>query len=195
MTDQNDRIQEGSSLNPGGFITSPSRLFFAILEANGDLDVYAGEGPDDPQKRKVWTNDGSYKVPSKVREMGFLLRRGFSGDMTVGLRLMAAPEGHGLIEYWSAGFARETDPDNPMFLTLADDGNLSLKQGDREYWNSGFRDPVTEFIIESYKYDVPKAKIKSDSESGVLSGELENDVDLVQTLHVTDSRNTTATSS
>ena len=69
-----DHIGEAGYLVVNDYIYSPSRLYFIVLETNGQLNTYAGDSPDDPQKIQVGTS--ATTVPPGGQDLMLILRKG-----------------------------------------------------------------------------------------------------------------------
>jgi hypothetical protein len=100
-----------------------------------------------------------------------LLRKGPWNQNLKNLQLVAHGGGH-LKQVWQSGGS--SDVNVPMSATLGDDGKLILQQNNQEVWSNGYSDPVVEYIVKTISYDIPSAKIKTDSLHGTLEQELDN---------------------
>ena len=76
---------EGGQIGVNGYIYSPSRLFIGIMEANGQFNIYAGEGPDDSGKVKVWSTERT--LPSGASNPRLILRKGPFDQQTKNLQI------------------------------------------------------------------------------------------------------------
>jgi hypothetical protein len=188
-----DRFLDGdlNKLHVGDYIYSPSRLYFGVLEANGDFNIYQGDSPDDPGKIKVWSTNSGRNWAAGSYVVGMVLRKGPFDQSTKSLQIFAHDQ-H-LIQIWSSGGSRDLTTEIAGFL--GDDGKLSLQQNSLEVWNNGFSDPVVEYVVETIDYDIPRAKIKSDSPHGTLEQELFNNGAIEQEMHMSKKTSTTVTSS
>jgi len=188
-----DKISEDRHLVVNDYIFSPSRLYFAAFEPNGQFNVYAGESPDDSGKIKVWSTNStvsSDRVPTQLN-----LRKGPFDQYTKNLQIFThiPDRGSTLAQLWASGGSG--DLTNPMEASLGDDGRISLRQNQQgvwnEKWNNGFSDPVIEYMVETMEYEKPQVKIKSDAPTGILEQILENDTNVDQTMHM-EKKTTTA---
>src|SRR5262245_29464049 len=161
-----DRFLDGDmhKLHAGDYIYSPSRLYFGILEANGDFDIYQGESPDDPGKSKVWSTNSGRTWSADSYLIGMVLRKGPFDQNTKSLQILA--HDRHLISLWTSGGSRDLTSEIAGFL--GDDGMLSLQQKDQKVWHNGFSDPVVEYVVDTIEYDTAHPKIKSDISDGTL---------------------------
>lgn len=131
------------------FIYSHSRLYFAILEPSGLLSVYAGEGPDDASKYKVW--DTATKVGNgyKVTKLfiGF-----YHNENTKAMQIVIEPLKPGKTDVlWASSASTQG---GVMECLLLDDGNLYLRQNINSLiWDNGFHDPLLESVVPDINYD------------------------------------------
>src|SRR3954451_12061368 len=171
-----DHIGEGDAgaLTVNDYIYSPSRLYFIVLEANGQLNTYAGDSPDDPQKIQVGTS--ATTVPPGGQDLMLILRKGPFDQNIKNLQIFWSLQDGPLEQLWKS--PGSTDLASPMEAYLGDDGRLILRQNQRgiwnQIWNNGCSDPVVEYIVEKIDYDTSSAKIKSDSDNGMLEQILQN---------------------
>ena len=164
-----DHIGEAGSLVVNDYIYSPSRLCFAVLEANGQFNVYAGESPDDPAKIKVWSTGVAVSPDRVVSEL--VLRSGPFDHSSKNLQIFTDIPGQSRMALlWAC--KGSGDLQSPMEGRLGDDGSLSLRQNQQgiwnEIWNSGFSDPVVEYTVETIDYDKPRALIKANTPTQIL---------------------------
>jgi hypothetical protein len=197
-----DKITDGMQLYPPGavggrgmdFLVSPSRLYHAAYEANGDFNVYRGESPDDPGRVLVWSNAASRSIPAGYAPVCMTLRAGPFDRSTKNLQSFChdPQRGSSLRSAWQSGGSRDLAA--PLEAVLRDDGGLVLRQGDTEIWWQGFSDPVKEFIPKRIEYDAPRGTIQSDNEVDVLEQTLVNNGDIVQHMKMSTSKTITVTS-
>lgn len=163
-----------------------------MVEEDGNLNVYQGESPDDPGKKRVWSTGST--LPSDREANALVLRAGPFDHSIKNLQIFAAYKGGGTImQLWASGGSR--DLASAMVAVLADDGNLTLRQNDQTVWSNGYSDPLVEFIIEAIEYDVPRGTIKSDTEADVLEQQLHNGGAINQNMKMAKSTSTSVTSS
>ena len=186
-----DKIGDGGKLRAGDYIYSPSRLFFAALEANAEFNVYQGESPDDPAKLKVWSTNTRRTWSGGSFLDGLALRRGPFDQNLKSLQLFVHDQ-H-LVQAWTSGGSGDLTSEIAAYLR--DDGTLCLRQNDHDVWTSSFSDPVVEFVVETIDYDTPHAKINTDTPHGTLVQELVNNGDIEQQMQMTRSTSATVTSS
>jgi hypothetical protein len=198
-----DVITEGMDLYPPGavpgrgmdYLVSPSRLYFAAFEANGDFNTYRGDNPDDPGRTLVWSNAASRSIPSGYVPVSMKLRAGPFDRNTKNLQTFCHLPGNGssLRCAWQSGGSRDLSA--PLVAALRDDGGLVLRQGEVEIWWNGFSDPVKEFMPKSVEYDAPRGTIQIDEEVDTLVSIFENGGNITQPgVKLTDSRTVTITS-
>jgi len=188
-----DRFQDGDmhQLLGGDYIYSPSRLYFGVLEANGDFNIYQGESPDDPAKNKVWSTNSGRDWSGDSYLVSMVLRKGPFNQNVKNLQIFA--HDRHLISLWSSGGSG--DLTNEMVGLLGDDGKLSLQQNGNEVWNEGFSDPVEEYVVDTIEYDIPRAKVTADGPQGTLEQELANNSDVEQEMSMSKKTSATLTSS
>jgi hypothetical protein len=178
------------------YIYSPSRLYFAVLEANGEFNIYAGESPDDSAKIKVWSSNRRVSPPFEHLEL-YLSYFPALDNKNMLYVLMNRPGNHYFEVVWRSGGSG--DLKSPIEARLGDDGKLSLRQNQNgvwnEKWNNGFSDPVVEYIVETLDYDKPRAKIKSNADVGILEQILQNDTSVDQTMKMSRKHTTAIVSS
>ena len=177
----------------GDYIYSPSRLYIGVLEANGDFNIYRGESPDDPGKILVWGTNTGRSPSADPFVYCILLRKGPFDQRIKNLQIFSREPNQPLRQVWSSGGSSDLTSEIAGFL--GDDGKLSLRQNDQEVWHNGFSDPVVEYVVETIDYDIPRARIKSDTPHGTLEQVLENNVDIEQEMHMSKKTSTTMTSS
>jgi hypothetical protein len=198
-----DVISEGMELYPPGAVAgrgldwlySPSRLYFAAFEANGDFNVYRGDNPDDPGRTLVWSNAASRSIPAGYVPVSMKLRAGPFDRNTKNLQTFChhPTRGSTLTLAWQSGGSRNLAA--PLVAALRDDGGLVLRQGEAEIWWNGFSDPVKAFIPQRVTYDAPRGTIHTDEEVDVLESIVNNDGDITQPgMKLSDSRTVTFTS-
>jgi hypothetical protein len=147
-------------LKPNDYIYSPSRLYCAVVEANGQFNIYSGENPNDPGKVKVWSTDSPGPLPSGA-EITLLISRLKPEIKQIGLWAHRHGKPAYSRELWASGGSE--DMNSPMEGRLQDDGRLVLRQLQRgiwnEKWNNGVSDPVVEYtgVME---YDLKNGKHK-----------------------------------
>jgi len=191
-----DHIGEAGSLVVNDYIYSPSRLCFAVLEANGQFNVYAGESPDDPAKIKVWSTGVAVSPDRVVSEL--VLRSGPFDHSSKNLQIFTDIPGQSRMALlWAC--KGSGDLQSPMEGRLGDDGSLSLRQNQQgiwnEIWNSGFSDPVVEYTVETIDYDKPRALIKANTPTQILQQILENGGGIDERMHMSKKMTTQVTSS
>jgi hypothetical protein len=197
-----DVISEGMQLYPPGavpgrgldWLYSPSRLYFAAFEANGDFSIYRGDNPDDPGRTLVWSNAASKSIPAGYVPVTMKIRAGPFDRNTKNLQTFCSDPNRGstLRCAWQSGGSQNLAA--PLVAALRDDGGLVLRQGEVEIWWNGFSDAVKEFIPARIEYDAPRGTIQADNEVDVLEQALENNGDIVQPMKMSRSKAVTVTS-
>ncbi|MGG5886058.1 hypothetical protein ACLF3G_02890 [Falsiroseomonas sp. HC035] len=197
-----DVIREGMQLYPPSYIPgrgadylySPSRLYFAVLEENGDFNVYRGETPEDPARILVWSNGASARMPSGHVVTVMVLRAGPFDHGTKNLQIFSHDPNRGstLRQLWASGGSSNLA--SPMVAMLGDDGSVVVRQDDHDVWTSGFSDPVGEFLVEQITYDAPRGTIQADNEVDVLEESVTNNGDVSQSMKMARSTISTVTS-
>jgi hypothetical protein len=197
-----DVIREGMQLYPPSYIPgrgadylySPSRLYFAVLEENGDFNIYRGESPEDAGRVLVWSNHASTRMPSGYVVTAMHLRAGPFDRGTKNLQTFVHDPNRGstLRQLWASGGSGNLA--SPMVALLGDDGSLMIRQDDHDVWTSGFSDPVTEFLVEQIQYDAPRGTIQADNEVDVLEETVTNNSDVNQSMKMARSTLSTVTS-
>jgi hypothetical protein len=194
-----DTMREDIQFSPAGYwpqmgidyLYSPSRTHIAVFEEDANLNIYQGESPDDPGKKKVWSTGAN--LPSDREATLLVLRAGPFDHGTKNLQIFAGYKGGGtFMQLWASGGSR--DLASPMTAVLGDDGNLTLRQNGQTVWSNGYSDPLVEFIVETIEYDLPRGTIKSDTESDVLEQKLHNGGAIDQSMKMSKSTSTSVTS-
>ena len=164
---QVDKIHDGDdhSFRPGDYLCSPSRLFFAALEPNGNFVIYQGEAPADAKKTQVWSSGSGTTDRILDGSLVLKLRAGPWDQNVKNLQIFADIGGH-LRQLWASGGARDVTKETVAIL--GDDGQLSVWQREGRAWENGFSDPVTTFEVESIEYDTPRATIDAVTNAGLL---------------------------
>ncbi len=166
-------ITEFGQYNSGDWIYSPSRIYFALMEANGQFNIYRGRDPADPQKVQVWSTIAT--LPPDCDDPRLKLRKGPFNNNLKNLQIfMSSRPGEAVDEddrsgalrqLWASGGSR--DLTNPMEGWLGDDGKLFLQQLEqgvwKEKWNNGFSDPIVSFEAAEMDYDFAKAIITANA--------------------------------
>jgi Clostridium epsilon toxin ETX/Bacillus mosquitocidal toxin MTX2 len=139
-------------LRLGDYLCSPSHIFFAVIQGDGNFCVYRGS----PEKHS------SYLWGSQATSGGgefFAVLQG-DGNFCV---YRGTPEKQGA---WLWG-SQHTSGGGNFFLALQDDGNLCVYKGrnlseqSSLVWNSGVIDTMKEIVsIVETKYDLEHAKIE-----------------------------------
>jgi hypothetical protein len=162
-------------LNVGDCIVSGNRMFFAILEADGQLRVYRGACPESEQG-VLWASgrggEGGRFFALVQTDGNFCIYRG--GDLSTN-------------EGWHWG-TQMTAEGGQFHATMNNDGSFSVCRGSdpaiaREpVWNSGATDPVASIdAIDRIDYDLGAALQVASRPSDLYRETVSNHNDRIQT--------------
>jgi len=134
MSDHSE-IQDGDnhSFNINDVLYSPTHVFFGTLEANGNFNIYIGDGPNDGSKHLFWSTNSSSNLESGWTVSDLKLRKGPFDNYTKNLQIFA--HGQHLEQVWYSGGT--SDLKTPASASLGDDGKFTLQQNNSVVWDSG----------------------------------------------------------
>jgi Clostridium epsilon toxin ETX/Bacillus mosquitocidal toxin MTX2 len=149
-------IKVNESLLVGDHIESASRLFFAIMQSDGNFVVYRGT-PEKPGE--VWSGSGKYTENAPPGQYFATLQS--DGHFVV---YKGTPEKPGEA-WWGSGKYTEKPPPGQYFAILQDDGNFVVYKGTPEntggvWWGTGKYDEIVGCEeVTNIDYDLQNAKI------------------------------------
>lgn len=140
MADHGPRLQTGEYIQDGDWLSSPSGIFFAALQRDGNFCVYRGT-PDNNQ-------GGLWCYSEKGHGEGmYFARLQTDGNFCVSRGRVEAPG--------ETVWCRAEGPDQGKFtMLLHDDGNLCIyREGTTApVWSSGHTDPVRAINLTEIQY-------------------------------------------
>jgi hypothetical protein len=175
-------------LTVGDYLVSENRLYFAIMQNNGQLAVYRGPGPYD-NHGLVWGVDASAPVGQ------FFTIMQSSGQLAV-YKGTGPADNHGLL--WCSNASA---PVGQFFVIIENDGNFTIYRGPDPndnhglLWCTGFTDPVLEVTeVSKLEYDLNAAKILQAGPVNLYRQKLINHSNIEQTNTIEGSESVTETS-
>lgn len=180
-------IKANDFLKVGDYIQSPSRMFFAVQQSDGNFCVYHGSGPQD-QHSALWCNmktgpAGEYCAVQQ-RDGNFCVYKG-------------ADPAHQRGALWCT---MATGPEGDYFAIMQDDGNFCVYKGTGPGDNRGFvwasmkTDQITDFEITKIDYDVANAKVLQSGPAELYRQTVTNHSTTAQTSTVSGSETVSETS-
>lgn len=165
-------FQQDTYLSPGMYLTSPSNLYFVLMQTDGNFVIYAGTpssiGPS------LWAANSWNAQPYQVR---------LQADGNI-----VSIEGDGSVN-WQIGWA-DPLPAGPYFAQLLDDSSLCLFAGWRPpaagapLRRIGPFDPPVAFTPSSVQYDLTQATSAPLPPLVVGSATLVNDTPVTQSMQL-----------
>jgi hypothetical protein len=180
-------IRTNDYLKVGDYIQSPSHMFFAIQQSDGNFCVYHGPGPQD-QHGWLWgtqvTGPGGEFFAVQQGDGNFCVYRG-------------ADLAHQQSALWCS---MATGPGGDYFAILQDDGNFCVYKGTGPGDNRGFvwasmkTDLISDFQISKIDYDVAHAAVLQSGPAELYRQTVTNRTTSAQTSTVSGSETVTETS-
>jgi hypothetical protein len=187
------------SYGVGDYIYSPTRLYFGILESNGDFSVYRGSSPADPSKQKVWSTNSSakYRQGSDLAITFFYtdyqMQHGIGSEKK--MQIHGQPRGGAAYYLWQQPSRGTKDWQHALEAFVADDGNFGIRQNGATLWSSGFSDPVDHYEVENCDYDRARVEVRPQEGTGnVIEEVFTNSTQANQSMSLTRTVSTTKTS-
>ena len=149
MANKGSSIATNQYLSIDDYLVSATRLFFAVMQGDGNLCVYRGSSPSD-NRGFLW---GALKESQPGGQFFAVMQS--DGNLCV-YKGTGPADNRGFL--WGA--LNESQPDGQFVTVMQDDGNLCVyKAGGGGVWCTMAIDPVVGVENSSIEYDVAAATI------------------------------------
>lgn len=179
------------------WIYSPQHLYCAVIEANGNLNVYQGSSPENPDKHQVWSTESSGKLrPNDHVNVTFfptdkMMQKGGMGPR----RMQLHAQGGGPALYlWQDRSMGTFTWEDALECFLTDEGTFGVRQKGENLWDNGFSDPIAEYTVDDCTYDIDHVKRGTPKDKGAMEQDLENNTDTEQSMTMAKTLTMTVTS-
>jgi len=190
-------IKAGDYLKVDDYVQSPSGLFFAIQQEDGNFVIYYGSGPDD-NHGPLWASGlapGSGQFYAIQQEnSNFCTYRGTDPGHSNGLLWCAMTSEWVLL---NAAF----NAGKKFFAVMQDDGNFCIypdagpnDKNARAVWATGSYDPIKSIKANHLEYDVAGAQMLNSRTESLDTETVTNNSDVPQSSTISGSRTVTETS-